>query len=213
MSSWRSPQYSEHRIGNSPALVATNSMVIGASPGFARGTAFFTLNALISTPCGPSADRTTRRTRSPSLTSITAGSKSNRRAMISNTLGSPSAGAGCCHGSPVVDTTPTIKSARQIEVGGMNASRTSLLYGAIHMPASDNEASREDPVKTQVDSSVAIYRRRKWAYVIGKCRTLGQRCDRQARQRKSRNPTTTFRVLPSTSFGGVNEVSMAFCSL
>ena len=44
MSLWPSPQYSEHRIGNSPALAATNSMMIGASPGLARGTAFFTLN-------------------------------------------------------------------------------------------------------------------------------------------------------------------------
>ena len=50
-------------MGYSPAADATNSIVTGESPGLARGTAFLTLNALISTPWGPSAERTSSRTR------------------------------------------------------------------------------------------------------------------------------------------------------
>src|SRR5436190_2752657 len=88
------PQYSEHKMGYSPAAAATNSIVTGESPSLARGTAFLTLNALISTPCGPSADRTSNRTVSPSITSTVAGSNENRLATISNTFGSDT--AGCC---------------------------------------------------------------------------------------------------------------------
>jgi len=46
--------------------------------------------------------------------------------MTSNTFGSPSVGAGCCRGSPAIDTTPTINSARQMDVVGMDARRTSV---------------------------------------------------------------------------------------
>ena len=43
MSSWPSPQYSEQRIGNSPAAEATNSIVTGSPP---RGTFLFDLEFL-----------------------------------------------------------------------------------------------------------------------------------------------------------------------
>ena len=60
MSSWLSPQYSEHRIGNWPTAVGVKSMTTGSPP---RGISFLTLNFLISMPCTPSPDRTMRRTR------------------------------------------------------------------------------------------------------------------------------------------------------
>src|SRR5688500_14428057 len=106
-------------MGYSPAALATNSIVTGESPGFARGTAFFTLNALISTPCGPSADRTRSRTVSPSTTSIVAGSNANRRATTSNTLGSGAGAAGCC---PKAAIAPAIKQV--IEMVDMSVDRT-----------------------------------------------------------------------------------------
>lgn len=90
-------------------------MMTGESPGFARGTAFFTLNCLISTPCGPSAERTTRRTRSPSITSIVAGSKAKRFATTSNVFGSA---AGSCRRADVEPN--AVKASRRVATVAAN---------------------------------------------------------------------------------------------
>ena len=72
-------------MGKRPASLAVNSIMTGAAP---RGISLLTLNFLISMPCTPSADRTASLTRSPTVTSISAGSNAKRLATTSMTRGS-----------------------------------------------------------------------------------------------------------------------------
>jgi hypothetical protein len=68
---WPEPQYSEHSIGKVPARLATNETATGSPP---LGIGTLTLNALIAMPWSVSAERTTRSTTSPRVTSIRLGS-------------------------------------------------------------------------------------------------------------------------------------------